>query len=55
MEIEEESQNKKISIYEDHLDIDFLTLGIKQGDFFQGKLMIDRNNNEEGRIINLLK
>lgn len=49
MEIEEESQNKKIPIYEEHLDIDVLTQGIKQGDFFQGKLMIDRNNNEEGK------
>lgn len=44
MELEENS-NK---IYDSHMELDKLLQGIKEGNFFQGKLSINRTSNEEG-------
>lgn len=48
MEIEKNELASLPELYEKHLDIEQLLNGVKSGDFFQGKLSIDRNNNEDG-------
>ena len=35
-------------LYQKHLNIEQMLNEIKSGDIFQGKLFIDRNNNEDG-------
>lgn len=47
-EMDIENLNK---IYEPHLELEKLLQGIKSGEYFQGKLSIDRNSNVDGRIL----
>lgn len=47
-EEEMEIETKADKIYDSHMDLDKLLLGIKEGNFFKGKLSINRTSNEDG-------
>ena len=50
-EEEMELETSAKTIYDPHLEVEALTQGIKQGEFLQGKISMDRNCPEEGQFL----